>query len=77
MINYLYDIKTEDDSLDCKDGKLEIGSIDKVKLITNIFPSKKMKRFIKKGSKRLKKDLDIIEIIKQHKHHHIHLKKRY
>ena len=63
MINYIYDVKTEDSSLECKEGKLEISSIDKVQLITNIFPNKKMKRFIKKGTKRLEKDLDIIGII--------------
>ena len=72
----MYDVKTDDYSLDCKDNKLEISSIDKVRLMTNFCPNEKMKRFIKKGIKRFQKDLDMMVIFKQHKHHHKYLKEK-
>ena len=68
MINHMYDVKTNDNSLNCREKKLEINSFDKVRLMTNCCPNKKMKRFIKKGQKLLEKDLDLMEIIKEHKH---------
>lgn len=48
--------------------------MDKLKLITNIFPNKKMKRFIKKGNKQLNQMLDLMAIIKQHSVHNNFLK---
>ena len=70
----MYDIKTDDVSIDCQDNKLEISSLDKVRLAMNFYPNDKIKRFIKKGIKSLQKDLDMMFVFKQHKHHHKHLK---
>ena len=44
--------------------------------MTKIFAKEKMKRFITKGNLRLEKDLDMLELFKQHKHHHKYLKKQ-
>ena len=46
-INFLYKVKTKDENLDVQDHKLEISFFDRLKLITNICPNLKMKRFIK------------------------------
>ena len=72
----MYDIKTDDVSINCQDNKLEISSLDKVRLVMNLYPNEKMKRFIKKGNLRLEKDLDMLELFKQHKHHHKYLKEQ-
>ena len=53
MINYMYVVKTDDKSLNFKDKKLQISTFNTVRLMTKIFANKKMKRFIKKGIKRL------------------------
>ena len=49
MINYMYDVKTDDSSLDLLDKKLQISTFDTVRLMTKIFAKEKMKRFITKG----------------------------
>ena len=69
----MYDAKTINGSL-LRNGKLVINFCDKVKLLTYTCPNPKIRRFIKKGIKRLDEDLDIMDIIKQHKYHHEHLK---
>ena len=73
MINHMYDVETDCSSLNFQHKKLRIGTLDKVRLMTNICPNKIMKRFIKKGIKRFERDLDMMDIFKQHKHHHKHL----
>ena len=74
MINNMYDVKTDDVSLDCQDNNLVISSVEKVRLTLNLCPNEKMKRFIKKGTKYLEKDLDMMVVFKQHKHHHKYMK---
>ena len=73
-INFMYSAKTKVESLIFNENKLQINFIQRVKLIMNICPNQHMKRFIAKGDKRLEEDLDMFNIIKQHKHHHKHLK---
>ena len=54
VINLFYSAKTKDISFaSLKENKLVIGFCDKLRLLTNIFPNKKMKRFLEKGNKRL------------------------
>ena len=44
--------------------------------MTKIFAKEKMKRFITKGTQRLEKDLDMLELFKQHKHNQKYLKEQ-
>ena len=73
-INHMYFIKTEDKSLDCKKNRVEVSFFSKIKLITGCFPNKTLKRMIKKGYKRLFIELDLMDMIKEHKINHNHLK---
>ena len=70
----MFSIITTDPTLHCINNKLSINFVNKIKLATNICPNLKMKRLIRKGYKRLEIEFDLIEIIKQHMHHHKHLK---
>ena len=75
-INFMYSVKTKVDSLVFHENNLQINFVQKVQLIMNFCPNPQMKRFIAKGDKRLQEDLEMFSIIKQHKHHHIHLKQQ-
>ena len=72
----MYNVKTNDSSLNCQDKMLIISTLDIVRLMTKIFANEKMKRFIKKGIQRLEKDLDMLELFKQHKIHQKYLKEQ-
>ena len=67
----MYLVKSKDTSLreSIKENTLEINFFEKVKLLTNIFPNKKMKIFFKKGNEKLEPKLDIMNIVKQHSRH--------
>ena len=74
-LNDLYDIKTSDTNLkNFKTDKLNVTFCQKLRLIINFCPNRKMKRLIKKGEHKLNKELDLLNLIKQHKHHHQHVK---
>ena len=70
MINFMNFVTTEDRSIDCQDNNLQVSPFNKLRLITNMCPNLTIKRFIDKGTKRLNQDLDMMGLIKQHKHHH-------
>ena len=68
-INAHYHIKTEDLSLNLDNDKLKINFFDKLKLITGCRANKKMKRMLVKGYKRLAYELDLMDMVKNHKIH--------
>jgi len=63
-INDMYAIKTSDSSLTLLENRLNINFYNKLKLILNIRPNKKMKRMVSKGSKWMYFELDLMDIIK-------------
>ena len=71
-INKMYKIKSKDVNLDFQDDKLSISFFNKVKLITGLNPNKKMERMIKKGYERLYSELDLMDVILEHKSHRRH-----
>lgn len=74
-INEMYSIRSNDKSvhINCS-HKMHIGFCSKVKLILNCCPNKKMKRLIEKGQEKFERELDLLSLFKQHKHHARHLK---
>ena len=74
LINLMYSVSYKGRSKDSQDSTMKVSFCNKLKLITNLCPNKKMKKFIQKGNKQLEKDFDLMEIIKQHKLHQKHLK---
>ena len=55
-INHMHIIKSTDKSLDINiEKRLRLNFWNKLKLILNIFPNKKMKLFLKRGYKRMNK----------------------
>ena len=75
-INSMYHIKTSDASLEVKDYSLNVNFYHKLKLLLNCFPNIKLKRMLKKGRQKLEVELDLIEIIKEHKHVHREFKSK-
>ena len=61
----MFKIKTNQTNLVGYNKKLQILHInffEKVKLIVNIKPNKKMKRMVTKGYERLEKELDLMDV---------------
>ena len=75
-IDDMYTIRTKDSSLVFVKDRLQVSFCNKLKLITSFCPNKKMKRLLAKGYERLDTELDLFEIIKEHKHVHRHYKKQ-
>ena len=48
LINLMYSVTYKGRSKDCQDNTLRVNFCNKLKLITNLCPNKKMKRFIKR-----------------------------
>ena len=67
----MFKIKTKEPNLTTfyeKHNILEINFYEKLKLITNIKPNKRMKRMVVKGYKRLEKELDLMDVFQRSKH---------
>ena len=63
--NEFFQAKSEDKNIVNKDNKAIVSFRQKVMLILNICPNKKLKRFMLKGDRRLYKELDTCRIIKE------------
>ena len=65
-INFNFRIKSKDNrlSIDKYTQRLHIPFCDKLKLILNLLPNKKIKTFMELGEKRINKELDLLETMK-------------
>jgi hypothetical protein len=64
-INEFYYAKTEGSDLPLEKGdKLLVSLFNKIRIMTGFFPNKRLRRFIEKGERKLKKEFDHIKIIK-------------
>ena len=61
----MFEIKTEDKSIKSKNDKISISFLQKLRLINNCYPNKRQARFLSKGDKLLRQELDMINIFKE------------
>ena len=61
----MFEIKTQDKFLKYKSDKISISFPQKLRLIGNCYPNKRQARFLAKGDKLLRKELDMITIFRE------------
>jgi hypothetical protein len=60
-INEMYSIRSNDKSIHIHEGnKMHVSFCNKVRLILNCYPNKKMKRLLEKGQEKLDQELDLL-----------------
>jgi hypothetical protein len=67
-IKAIFEIKSQDNSLQLEDGVLTVSIYDKLKLLTNFRPNEKLRRLINVGTEKLSVKFDLMYQMKMMHH---------